>query len=129
MDVTNISDYLPKSRIEHLTAVFYAVFMAGFFLVPNAVDQFKLYGVTVFVISLLLLPRTLPMLRTNPLLLLMIAYLLWMLAATFWSLQASTEVFFKTLRLACYIASFVLVTYYLVSCPPVRPQLSKDLVV
>jgi len=47
--------------------------------VPNAVDLYKFYSVAVLIPGLLLLPRVYPLLGGNHLLLLVLAYLIYLL--------------------------------------------------
>ncbi|VAW79920.1 hypothetical protein MNBD_GAMMA13-2044 [hydrothermal vent metagenome] len=96
----------------------YILFMLGFFFIPNAVDQYKFYSIVVFLPALPLLPRMLKTLGHDRLLLLIAAYLLWMLLSSFWSENFSLEAFLKTLRLVAYIIVFILLTAYIASQTP-----------
>ena len=91
----------------------YIIFMLGFFFVPNAVDQYKFYGLAVFLPALPLLPRMIKTFGHDRLLLLIVAYLMWMLVSSFWSTSFSLEEFLKTLRLVAYIVIFILLTTYM----------------
>ncbi len=91
----------------------YVIFMLGFLFIPNAVDQYKFFSVAVFIPTLLLLPVMVRALGFNRLFLFIVAYLVWMLISSFWSESFSLEEFFKTLRLAAYIAIFILLAAYL----------------
>ena len=99
---------------------FYAIFMAGFFLIPNAVDQYKFYGLSVFLLGLWLLPRSLNHLQSPVILALVGLYLSWMLTAVLWSSHPLVETLLKYLRLAAYIFVFMTLTVYLASSQPER---------
>lgn len=101
------------TTLTRLVTGTYILFMLGFFFIPNAVDQYKFYGAAVFLPALLLLPRMIKTLGYDRLLLLIVAYLLWMLLSSFWSETFSPEEFLKTLRLATYIVAFILLTGYI----------------
>jgi len=101
------------TSFSRLVFAAYFLFMLGFFFIPNAVDENKLFVVAVFIPALLLLPRMLKTLGCDHLLLLIVAYLLWMLLSSFWSESFSLHVFFKTLGRASYIAIFVILTAYI----------------
>jgi O-antigen ligase len=90
----------------------YLLFMLGFFVIPNAVDQYKFYSVAVFIPALALVPRMASTLGADRLLLAIVAYLLWMLLSSFWSASFDTPDFIKTSRLVAYILVFVLLTGY-----------------
>jgi O-antigen ligase len=86
--------------------------MLGFFFIPNAVDQYKFFSLAVFIPALPLLPRIIKTIGYDRLLLLIIAYLSWMLLSSLWSEHFSLEIFLKTLRLAAYIIVFILISAY-----------------
>jgi O-antigen ligase len=92
--------------------------MAGFFFIPNAVDQYKFFSVAVFVPFLFLARDLLAKTGRNPLWLLTVVFLTWMLASSFWSAEFSPHEFIKTFRLALYILTFILVTVYLITEKP-----------
>jgi O-antigen ligase len=98
---------------HQLALAFYGLFMAGFFLIPNAVDQYKLFSFSVFLVGLFLLRPAWQALSGKTLFLLVAAYLVWMLMATLWSSLLSVDIFVKYLRLVAYILTFMLVTAYL----------------
>ncbi|MFQ5644672.1 MAG: O-antigen ligase family protein [Thiogranum sp.] len=92
--------------------------MAGFFFIPNAGDQYKFFGVALFVPFLFLARDLLAKTGRNPLWLLTVVFLAWMLASSFWSAEFSWHEFIKTLRLALYILAFILITVYLITTRP-----------
>jgi len=100
----------------------YIIFMLGFFFIPNAVDQYKFYGLAVFLPSLPLLPRFFRATGREPLLWLIIACLAWMLLSSLWSTPFSPDEFLKTLRLAVYIVIFVLITAYIAIQKPATSE-------
>ncbi len=107
----------------------YIVFMLGFFFIPNAVDQYKLYGLAVFLPALALLPRMIKTSGLDRLLLLIVVYLVWMLLSSLWSESFSLEEFLKTLKLVAYIVVFILLTTYIATQKPVISERSIALLV
>jgi hypothetical protein len=114
-----ISTHATLDILGKVTFAAYFVFMLGFFFIPNAVDQYKLYSVAVFIPALALLPRMARRIGADRLLLAILAYLLWMLLSSFWSETFVAEDFFKTLRLVAYLVVFVLLTAYAANRDPV----------
>jgi len=88
----------------------YSIFIIGFFLIPNAVDQYKFYSIAVFIPGLLLLPQGFTLLRNNRLFLLLVAYFIYMLINTAWSELFELKPFLIYARLVFYILMFLLVT-------------------
>lgn len=109
---------LLKSLLYAYIPYGYGMFMAGFFFIPNAVNQYELFGVAVFIPFLLLARDILAVVKRNTLWLLTVAYVTWMLATSFWSDEFSWFEFFYTLRLALYILVFILITVYLITMKP-----------
>jgi O-antigen ligase len=107
-----------KSHFHAYIPYGYGLFMAGFFFIPNAVDQYKFFSVAVFVPFLFLAGNMLAVVKRNTLWLLTGAYLTWMLATSFWSEVFSWLEFFNTFRLALYILAFILLTVYLITAKP-----------
>ncbi len=105
-------------HLTHFVFGTYIIFMLGFFFIPNAVDQYKFFSVAVFLPALPLLPCIIKATGYDRLLLLLIVYLTWMLLTSFWSVTFSVEELFKTLRLALYIVTFVLLATYLAMRKP-----------
>jgi O-antigen ligase len=90
----------------------YTLFIAGFFVVPNAVDLYKFYILMVFFPGLFLLPGTLKLCWRSPIWCSVIAYLVYMLLSSFWSHQFSLAIFWRDVLYAVYILSFILLTVY-----------------
>ena len=90
----------------------YTLFLAGFFVVPNAVDLYKFYILMVFFPGLFLLPGTLKLCWRSPIWCSVIAYLVYMLLSSFWSHQFSLAIFWRDVLYAVYILSFILLTVY-----------------
>jgi len=86
----------------------FAIFMAGFFVIPNAVDQYKFFSVVVFLPGLLLVPRALCLLRGNQLFMLMVLYLAYMLLTPAWGATFVFKPYFNDVRLALYLLLFVM---------------------
>ncbi|MFC1773030.1 O-antigen ligase family protein [Pseudomonadota bacterium] len=107
-----------KSHIHAYIPYGYGMFMAGFFFIPNAVDQYKFFSVAVFVPLLFIARDLLVPMKRNTLWMLTAAYLAWMLTTSFWSADFSWLEFFKTFRLALYILAFILLTAYLQTTKP-----------
>jgi len=117
MNIIQSAHYL-KTRLHAYIPYGYGIFMAGFFFIPNAVDQYKFFSVAVFVPLLFLAGDLLATVKRNSLWLLTGAYLTWMLATSFWSAEFSLLEFFKTFRLVLYILAFILITVYLKTVKP-----------
>ncbi|MDE0952961.1 MAG: O-antigen ligase family protein [Halioglobus sp.] len=90
----------------------YTLFLAGFFVVPNAVDLYKFYILMVFFPGLFLLPSTLKVCWRSPLWCSLIAYLIYMLVSSFWSQEFSLATLRRDVLYAVYILSFILLTVY-----------------
>jgi len=104
---------LPGKAQFNLTgylALVYSLFLAGFFLVPNAVDLYKFYSVAVFLPGLFAVKQVLKKPVDNKLWYSILAYLVYMLLSSFWSMDFSSKAFFNDLRLAAYILMFLLIT-------------------
>lgn len=93
-----------------LVLVTYSIFMAGFFFIPNAVDQYKFYIAAVFLPGLLLLPKTEYFLRNNRLWIAILLYLGYMLCSSFWSNDFSISTLWYDLKLALYVLAFLMIT-------------------
>jgi O-antigen ligase len=123
--MANLIGSAPLTTLSRAVLATYFLFMLGFFFIPNAVTQYKFYSIAVFIPALPLLPRILKTSDRDPLFLLIVVYLLWMVLSSFWSETFSPEEFFKTLRLAAYIIMFILLTTYIFSQ---KPAVSESLV-
>lgn len=95
------------------------VFLLGFFFIPNAVDQYKFYGLAVFIPALPLVPRMLGIVGRDRLFGLIVIYLLWMLISSYWSAAFDVPEFLATLRLVLYILVFILLSAYALRQKPV----------
>lgn len=93
-----------------LVVVTYSIFMAGFFFIPNAVDQYIFYISAVFLPGLLLLPKTEYFLRKNRLWVAILIYLGYMLLSSFWSSEFSITTLWYDLKLALYVLAFLMIT-------------------
>ena len=91
-------------------ALVYSLFLAGFFIVPNAVDLYKFYSIAVFLPALFAVKPALRKPGDNRLWYSILAYLVYMLLTSFWSADFSGKEFFNDSRLAAYIVVFLLIT-------------------
>lgn len=97
------------SPLIHFIFLSFAIFMASFFVIPNAVDQYKFFSVAVFLPGLFLVPRALRLLRGNQLFALIVIYLTYMLMTPAWGADFVFKTYFNDVRLALYLLIFVLI--------------------
>jgi len=90
-------------------ALVYSLFLAGFFIVQNAVDLYKFYSIAVFLPALFAVKPVLIKQGYNSLWYSILAYLAYMLLSSFWSVDFSVKEFFNDSRLAAYIVMFLLI--------------------
>jgi O-antigen ligase len=90
----------------------YMLFMAGFYIVPNAVDHYKFYIVAVFLPGLLLLPAALRLVKGSSIWPALLAYLAYMLLSSLWSEDFSAAILWRDIRYTAYILLFILLTLY-----------------
>jgi O-antigen ligase len=90
-------------------ALVYGLFLAGFFIVQNAVDLYKFYSVAVFLPALFAIKPVLRKPGDNHLWYSILAYLVYMLLTSFWSADFSGKELFNDSRLAAYIVVFLLI--------------------
>ena len=88
----------------------YSLFLIGYFVVPNGGDLYKFYSIAVFVPGLFALKPALRVPVDPGLWYSVLAYLVYMLLTSFWSIDFSGKEFFVDARLAAYIVMFLLVT-------------------
>lgn len=98
--------------LPNIVFVTYSLFLAGFYLVPNAVDNYKFYVVAVFLPGLFLLPRMLKLCGSSRIWLSLLAYLGYMLLSSLWSAEFSLATLWRDVRYAAYILAFILLTLY-----------------
>ncbi len=116
------------SVISQFLFIAYAIFLAGFFFIPNAVDQYKLYSVSVFVAGIIRAPMGLRLVHREPLFLLIVSYLVYMFLSAFWSTPFVVGEMLDYGRLGLYILIFVLTTVFLHYREPERFDLLLRLV-
>lgn len=90
----------------------YTLFLTGFFLVPNAVDNYKFYIAAVFLPGLFLLPAALRLVKGSLIWLSLLAYLGYMLLSSLWSVDFSVAALWRDMRYTAYILMFILLTVY-----------------
>jgi O-antigen ligase len=105
-----LSGNINTANLTLLVLVTYSFFMAGFFFIPNAVDQYKFYIAAVFLPGLFLLPKIEYVLRKNRLWIAILLYLGYMLCSSFWSNEFSIATLWYDLKLALYILAFLMIT-------------------
>lgn len=104
----------------------YALFLAGFFVVPNAVDLYKFYIYLVLVPGLFLLPRVLGPAWASPLWRLLLAYFGYMLLTSLWSAEFSAaELWRDVFRAACILGFMLLTAYYFSLSPALQDWLLR----
>lgn len=105
-----LGKHLHTDLLYRLILVTYPAFMAGFFFIPNAVDQYKFYIAAVFLPGLLLLPKTGYFLRNSRFWIAILLYLGYMIFSSFWSDEFSISGMWYDLKLALYILAFLMIT-------------------
>ncbi len=98
--------------LPNAVLVTYTLFLAGFFFVPNAVDNYKFYVTAVFLPGLFLLKGTLSTCLRSPIWLSLLAYLAYMLLSSLWSENFTLPALWRDVRYTAYILSFILLTIY-----------------
>ena len=92
---------------------FYAVFIAGYFLLPMASGHRKVYYILVFPAVALLWRELRDFYRGNALCTLLLVYVAWMLATLAWTEDYSTVAALEISWFTLNLASFVFVTGFL----------------
>lgn len=98
--------------LSNVVFVTYSLFLAGFYFVPNAVDNYKFYIAAVFLPGLFLLPRVLKLCWSSRIWLSLLAYLGYMLLSSLWSADFSLAALWRDVRYTAYILAFILLTIY-----------------
>jgi O-antigen ligase len=101
-----------RLNLPNFVVVTYTLFLAGFFFVPNAVDQYKFYIAAVFLPGLLLLPIALRQIRGSFIWISLLAYLAYMLLSSLWSDTFSPAMLWRDARYTAYVLMFILLTVY-----------------
>jgi len=91
----------------------YTLFLTGFYYIPNAVDQYKFYSIAVFLPGLFVISPVLRTLKNNILWHAILAYLIYMLLTSMWSVDFSAIQLFHDARLVAYILMFILLTVFI----------------
>jgi len=94
-------------------ALAYSLFLVGYFIVPNGGDLYKFYSVAVFVPGLFAIKPALREPVDAGLWYSILAYIVYMLLTSFWSMDFTWKEFLVDARLAAYIVMFLLVTILL----------------
>jgi O-antigen ligase len=112
--VLNLSfpDHNRRWSLPNIVFVTYTLFLAGFYFVPNAVDNYKFYIAAVFLPGLFLFPRVLKLCWSSRIWLSLLAYLGYMLLSSLWSAEFSLNTLWRDVRYTAYILSFILLTLY-----------------
>lgn len=108
----SLPDRERRWSLPNAVFVTYTLFIAGFFFVPNAVDNYKFYVVAVFLPGLFLLRGTLQTCLRSPIWLSLLAYLAYMMLSSVWSEHFSFDALWRDIRYAAYLLSFILLTLY-----------------
>ena len=87
----------------------FSVFLTGFFYVINAVDLYKIFLLAVILPALPGVPRGLKLLRRDPLFLLLLAFLGFMMLSSAWSYPVSIRLFVEQGRYALLILAFIVI--------------------
>lgn len=111
----NESSSASRLRLEHGLVWCYALFLAGFFFVPQAPDHYKVYYLLVFLPSLLLWRRFLPLTGRNAVFILMFVSGAYTVASVAWSDAPSVSLLVKVAWHALLVISFFAVGVLLAS--------------
>ncbi|HFD79113.1 MAG TPA: O-antigen ligase domain-containing protein [Gammaproteobacteria bacterium] len=90
--------------------VMYSLFMAGYFFFPQAPEHYKFYYYFVLIPSFGLWPDVIRSLRGNTLFLLLMSYILYMVASSFWSPEFEWGAFMEVAWHGFLVASFIVIT-------------------
>ena len=124
----SLPDHNRRWSLPNVVFVTYTLFLAGFFLVPNAVDNYKFYIAVVFLPGLFLLPQTLKLCLRSRIWLSLLAYLGYMLLSSVWSDDFSLALLWRDVRYVAYILVFILLTVYWFECNRQLPDAIMELV-
>jgi O-antigen ligase len=107
-----------EKRLKQYSLAAYLIFVAGYFLTTNAVDQYKFLVGFLLIPGVLLLPRLYRVLAQDAVLQLSAAYLLYLLISALWAGSPDFAEIARHSMLAGLILFFVLLTAYLSSNEP-----------
>jgi O-antigen ligase len=112
--VLNLSllDRQRRWSLANVVLVTYSLFLAGFFFVPNAVDNYKFYIAAVFLPGIFLLKDVFGRCLRSPIWLSLLAYLAYMLLTSLWSEHFEVATLWRDMRYTAYILCFILLTVY-----------------
>lgn len=103
-------DWQRASLYMKFVFAMYALFLAGYFLVPQAPEHYEFYYLLVLAPSLLLWPAAAQLLRGNALFLLMMVYILYMMVTSLWSPVFDWQGFVEVVWHGLLVVSFILLT-------------------
>ena len=109
MEISKFRSFL----LDRGMVYFYAIFIAGYFLLPMAGGHRKLYYILVLPAALLLWRELLAFYQRNLLAWLVLAYVLYMLATLAWSSNFTTQEAWETTGYAMAVLSFCFISGYL----------------
>lgn len=113
---------LPESdrwfSLTNFVFAMYALFLAGFYFVPNAVDLYKFYIFAIFLPGLLLLSNVLRHARRSNIFRALTLYLLYLLVSSLWSAEVDPALLRRDARYIAYIWAFVLLTVHFLRIAP-----------
>jgi hypothetical protein len=109
--VASVNKCLPEylNRYSFLV-ILYAFFVSGFFLIPNAVDLYKIFIYAVLPVFVVTLRDELLRIGRSRLFLAVIAYIIYMTLTSFWSEPFVWKQFSRHLALSISVAGFVSIT-------------------
>jgi len=100
-------------NLQGYLALAYSLFLVGYFIIPSGGDLYKFYSVAVFVPGLFAVKPALREPVDAGLWYSILAYLVYMLLTSFWSIDFTAKEFLVDARLAAYIVMFLLITILL----------------
>lgn len=111
-------------RLTLTNAVFalYALLLAGFYFVPNAVDLYKFYVFAVFLPGVLLARAALRDTWRSAIFRALTLYLAYLLASSLWSAGFDAGLFWRDARYLAYIWGFVLLTTHFLRAAPAQGE-------
>ncbi|NND66716.1 MAG: hypothetical protein HKN19_03920 [Halioglobus sp.] len=113
---------LPESErglsLANFVFAMYALFLAGFYFVPNAVDLYKFYIFAVFLPGLLLMREALREAWSSDIFRALTLYLAYLLASSLWSADIDLALLWRDARYIAYIWGFVLLTVHFLRIAP-----------
>mgnify|MGYP000277158151 CR=1 FL=1 len=97
-------------RVETFTVAAYALFFWGFLFFPTTKSHNNFFYLAILLPSLFLIGKYFHRLKTSKTLILIVAYVVYMVVSCFWSTEFTAKSFLKCSRHAIYVLSFIFIS-------------------